>query len=75
MNFQILSWFASACSLAGMYVVGKKIWWGWLFNIATLPALVYINLHFHLWGFLPCNAVVFVIFVKNAVQWRRSSCE
>ena len=67
-----LDWVAGCFSIWGMYVVGQKKWWGWLINTFNLLLLIYINLHFSLWGFLPVNLIMMVMFCKNAVQWYRA---
>jgi hypothetical protein len=65
-----LDWICGSFSLLGMYVVGRKLWWGWLINAVNTCMLVYINVHFQLWGFLPVNALMIALFVRNAYKWK-----
>ncbi len=68
-----LDWISSGISVWVMYVLGKKIWWGWVLSIFNLIFFVFVNVHFKLWGFLPSNAVCLIIFIKNAKEWYRDS--
>lgn len=71
-----LDYVAGFLSLAGMYIVGKKLWWGWVVNLVNLVALVYINCHFALWGFIPVNIIMAVIFAKNTITWyKEAKCQ
>jgi hypothetical protein len=70
-SFLHLDWVAGALSFAGMYTVGKKLWWGWLINAFNCLLLIYINGYLRLWGFVPLNVVLLGLFVKNAWTWRR----
>ncbi len=66
-----LDWVASAITLASMYAVGKRQWWGWLFSLVNCFVLTYINWSLKLWGFMPLNAILVVLFLKNAIDWYR----
>lgn len=70
MNVYHMDWVAGALSFAGMYLVGRKKWYGWVVCIVNNFILVYLNVHFQLWGFLPVCAANFVLFVKNCWQWK-----
>jgi hypothetical protein len=54
-----------------MYFVGRKLWWGWLFHITNLIPLTIINVHYKLWGFMPMNAALLVLYYKNLKDWRK----
>lgn len=66
-----LDWVAGYTSLVGMYLVGKKIWWGWIVNALNLIILTFISAYFNLWGFIPVNIVLMTIYIKNMLQWYR----
>jgi nicotinamide riboside transporter PnuC len=64
-----LDWVSGFLSLFVMYVVGKKIWWGWLLGIVNIAMFIYINTTYKLWGFLPANFIMLAIMAKNTWQW------
>ncbi len=65
-----LDWVASTTAIVGFYFVGRKLWWGWLFHIANLIPLTLINVHYKLWGFMPMNAILLVLYLKSLREWR-----
>ena len=65
--FNLLSWISASLTVIGMYLVGRKLWYGWIVNLFILA---YINYTFRLYGFLVLNGFLFILFMKNAVQWR-----
>jgi len=66
-------WVASAISLVGTYFVGRKKWWGWLIHVVNLGIFTYINVVFALWGFMPLNMMLLVLYLKNSRNWRVQS--
>lgn len=64
-----LDWVSCIIALVGFYFVGRKLWWGWFFHIANLIPLTIINAHYKLWGFMPMNAVLLVLYIKNMRDW------
>ena len=66
---QLFAWMSSFFMISGMYVVGKKLWWGWILNCAAMPLFLGIDLHYRLWGFVAFNAVTTAISVRNLIIW------
>lgn len=62
---------AGALSFVGMYLVGKKKWYGWVINLITNAVYIALNVHFALWGLLPGNVVMVFLFIHNAWKWQR----
>lgn len=74
---QLFAWLSSLCMIGGMYVVGKKLWWGWILNLTAMPLFLCIDLHYGLWGFVAFNAVTTSIAARNLVIWfkARNECK
>jgi Nicotinamide mononucleotide transporter len=64
-----LDWVAAITALVGVYLVGRKLWYGWLVHMANLIPLTIINVHYGLWGFMPLNIVLLAIYIKNLRDW------
>jgi len=65
----LFAWLSSLFMLSGMYVVGKKLWWGWILNISAMPFFLCIDLHYRLWGFIMFNFITTSIATKNLIVW------
>lgn len=63
---------SSALAVGSIWAVGRKKWWGWLFNIANIPILTLINARYGLWAFHFLNAGLLCMFVYNAWTWYRN---
>lgn len=68
-----LDWIAGCLALLGNYLVGKKMWTGWLVQLVNLSLLTYINIYFHMWGFFPLNIVLLFLYIRNGWKWYLAS--
>jgi hypothetical protein len=74
MNDATWTWLLFAMEIigvAGMFVVGKKIWWGWAIVLAhSLPWFVYSISHDKP-GFIAMSLMWWVTHFYNMVKWRQ----
>lgn len=59
--------------VTGMFVVGKKIWWGWLIVLLhSIPWFIYSIGHDKP-GFIAMSLMWWVTHFYNMVKWRREN--
>lgn len=71
MNHQYWGWILSLFGLAGFYVTGKKIWWGWWLNVAAQAVWYAYAIFTKQWGFLVMTTMYTIMFTKNALAWTK----
>lgn len=65
-----LDWITGCVTLLGMYLIGKKLWYGWAVGLANQGlwlALIYAR---ELWGLLPLTLALTWLYTKNLRAWR-----
>ena len=67
MNLPLLT---SVLSISCIVAVGRRKWWGHLFGVANCIAFTVIAFRPGQWGYLPSNAICFVLYAVNAWRWR-----
>ena len=68
---QYIPWATSIVTLYGMYVVSKKLWWGWLVGLVNQALWITFAVMFRAWGLLPLSAALIVIYTRALFAWRR----
>jgi len=61
---------SSAIAVASIWALGRKKWWGWLFNVANIPVMTILNLRYGLWAYNLLNAGLLLMYIRNAYRWR-----
>lgn len=59
-------------SIAGMWLLNRKIWWGWLFSAASGLVFIYVNATARLWGMEPVSIMVVLMGIRSAILWRKN---
>jgi hypothetical protein len=70
-NDQYWGWILSLLGLAGFYVTGKKIWWGWWLNVGAQAVWYAYAIATQQWGFLVMTTMYTFMFTKNALAWTK----
>ena len=74
MNDATWTWILFAMEIigvAGMLVVGKKIWWGWLIVLLhSIPWFIYSISH-NKPGFIAMSAMWWISHAYNMTKWRK----
>lgn len=69
----VADWVGGILVIVGNYLIGKKNRYGWLVNIAAQVPLIYLNYKLRLWGLVPMNTFLTVVFIKNYWSWSNDS--
>jgi nicotinamide riboside transporter PnuC len=64
---------SSLISICAIVIVGRKKWWGWLFNIANVFLLTILNIRYGLWALHFLNVGLLCMFAYNAWLWKSKS--
>lgn len=61
----------AAVGIAGLYVAGRKLWWGWLIGLGAQVLWVAYAVATRQWGFIASALAYSVVYGRNALAWRR----
>ena len=62
---------AAPITLTGMWLTGKKLWYGWVICLCAQVLWFVWALSYRSWGLLALTVIFAVIHVKNAIAWRK----
>jgi hypothetical protein len=64
-------WTLAAVGVTGMYLAGRKLWWGWLVNLSNEALWVAYAVATNQPGFLLMAAGYATVYANNAHNWRK----
>ena len=65
------SWGLSAIGIFGLYIAGRKLWWGWLVGIGVqIPWIIYAVVTDQP-GFIASGLAYGLVYARNALDWYR----
>lgn len=67
-----LPWLLSAMTIWMTVLQGKKSAAGWIVGLCNQVGWLVWQLYTHTWGLLPLNAVLWVLYIRNYMLWKRS---
>lgn len=68
---QAISLITSAVTLLGMWLAGNKRPSAWLVGLGNQALWFATIVAFSVWGLLPLNAALIVVYSRNFLRWRR----
>jgi hypothetical protein len=64
------SWVLATVGVTGMVIAGRKIWWGWLFNLANEILWVIFAVITKQYGFILMAIGYSAVYANNARNWK-----
>lgn len=66
-----MDWILSILTIIGIWLIGKKILWGWLFSaFASILWVVYaLKLSPPQYGLIPASVIYFIIDIISFIRW------
>lgn len=61
----------AAVGILGLYVAGRKLWWGWLIGLGAQALWLAYAIVTEQWGFLLSAVAYGWVYGRNALAWRR----
>lgn len=61
----------AAVGIGGLYVAGRKLWWGWLIGLGAQLLWVGYAVATRQWGFILSAVAYGWVYARNALAWRR----
>lgn len=68
-----LSWIGNVFIVLGLWHIGKKQWWAFLFSIIGECAWIAYSLYTHLWSLAFMCAIFAVLAARNMMLWRKTA--
>lgn len=65
------SWLLTAVGVTGIYVSGKKNYWGWGIGLGAQVLWLAYAISTQQWGFLVSCFAYGTVYAKNFLRWRR----
>ena len=65
------SWALGLIGVTGLWLAGRRLWWGWLVSLSNEILWVAYALATQQYGFLLMAAGYGAMYARNAVAWRR----
>lgn len=69
---QAIALATSVVTLYGMWLAGSHRWTGWLVGLGNQALWLVCIVVFGVWGLLPLNVALVVVYSRNIVKWRRA---
>lgn len=66
------SWVLATVGVTGMVIAGRKIWWGWLFNLGNEILWVIFAVATQQYGFILMAIGYGAVYAHNAHTWREA---
>jgi len=68
-----LAWSAvlAAVGIFGLYIAGRKLWWGWLVGLGAQALWIGYAVVTRQWGFIASAIAYGWVYGRNAIRWRR----
>jgi hypothetical protein len=66
------SWALCVLGSAGLLVVGRKYWWGWLVLLANEILWVVYGWKTSQYGFIVAAMIYGAVYIHNMSHWKRS---
>lgn len=61
----------AAVGIFGLYVAGRRLWWGWLVGLGAQLLWVGYAVATQQWGFILSAFAYGWVYGRNALAWRR----
>lgn len=68
-----MDWLAGLLELSGLWLVGRKLRWGFIANAIGCAIWISVSIRFHVWGLLVIAVPAFWLNLWNWLQWGRST--
>lgn len=67
------SWLLMLVGVTGLYVAGRKSYWGWFIGLAAQVLWLVYAIATRQWGFLVSCFAYGGIYLKNLIAWRKEA--
>jgi len=68
----ILSWVGNVFICLGLWYMGDKKWWAFLFSIVGETCWVVYSIRIHMWSLAFITVIFGGLAIRNLVLWKRS---
>lgn len=75
MSALIWSTVLAAVGILGLYVAGRRLWWGWAIGLAAQVLWIAYAIVTRQWGFIASALAYGFVYGRNALRWRREAAE
>lgn len=72
MTLQILGWVLSVGGACGMYLAGRKSWYGWVLGLCLQPAWLLFAVIEREWGLVVSPLLYGSVYARNLIRWKNS---
>ena len=63
------SWLLMTVGITGVYLTGKRLWWGWLVGVLSEILWITYAIITKQYGFIVAGLVYGIVFAMNARKW------
>lgn len=63
-------WVAGIMILTSIFLIGEKLWYGWIFSIIGQIMWIYIGFDKEVYGMVFLNAAMMIIAFRSLYQWK-----
>ena len=67
------SWLLTIVGVTGIYVAGRKSYWGWAIGLGAQALWLAYSIQTHQYGFTASCLVYGAVYAKNLRKWRRDT--
>jgi hypothetical protein len=68
-----LDYLSCILTLVSVFLIGKKLWQGWLIAGINSAVVCIIGMRTAQFGFVPANLICIVLYSRNYFTWRQQS--
>jgi len=70
-NWTWILFAAETYGLTGMYLIGKKLWYGWIIILThSIPWFIY-SIIYHKPGFIAMSLMWWTMYTINMIKWHK----
>ena len=69
----IWSFVLAAVGIFGLYIAGRRLWWGWLVGLGAQALWICYAGATRQWGFIASALAYSWVYGRNALAWRRTA--
>ena len=68
-----MDWIGCLLCFVAQFMISFRRWQGWVFNVLSSVAFLYVDIYAKLWGMIPCCLMLIALGVWTAHNWRHTA--
>ena len=73
MSAIVWSFSLAAVGIFGLFIAGKKLWWGWAIGLGAQLLWIAYAIATRQWGFIASAFAYGFVYGRNAYRWRKEN--